>query len=363
MEDQIKATIASANNHVLQAYNKLEELGATMPEHKNIENLRDTVYTLPLNVPKVSVTFDTGEGSPVVEEVFPGQTVSKPVDPTKEGCFFLGWHKQTGGGYDPENPTLAGLQNALAAGDYAAFPAGTEIPDTYDGQSNPLIVAQYLDSTNNSSYGGAEGVILVRKYVEPTAQTYGANNNVLYNNSSIHSYLQTTYLNNCSDILKSMMSDINIKFYTGTSYSTLSTKWFAMDPIELLSTYGNSNWQSGTAWDYWKQKTGLSAPASGANTGRIGRDRNGTAYKYWLRSKDIAPDYMVISTNGQGDYATATQSWGILPACFIAKPSVSTAQSQAITAQEYNNLNLTAAEYNAKHITAHDYNTNAKGVL
>lgn len=96
MEDQIKATIASANDHVLQAYNKLEELGATMPEHKNIENLRATVYTLPLNIPKVSVTFDTGVGDPVIEEVLPGQTVTKPADPVKDNCIFLGWHKQTG---------------------------------------------------------------------------------------------------------------------------------------------------------------------------------------------------------------------------------------------------------------------------
>lgn len=102
MEDQIKATIASAENHVRTAYGKLEEMGATMPTQKNIQNLRATVYTLPLNVRKVTVTFDAGEGtpSPASQELYPGQIATEPVNPTKEGCLFLGWYK-TGGVNEP----------------------------------------------------------------------------------------------------------------------------------------------------------------------------------------------------------------------------------------------------------------------
>lgn len=60
MDAQIKATIASMNTHVLQAYNKLEEMGAAMPSYKNIKNLRATLYTLPLKVggPLTSAEYD-----------------------------------------------------------------------------------------------------------------------------------------------------------------------------------------------------------------------------------------------------------------------------------------------------------------
>lgn len=358
MEDQIKATIASANNHVLQAYNKLEELGATMPEHKNIENLRATLYTLPLNVPKVTVTFDTGEGDPVVEEVFPGQTVTKPADPTKDGCIFLGWHKQTGGGYDPENPTLEGLQNALAAGDYAAFPAGTEIPDTYDGQSNPLIVAQYLDSSNNSSYGGAEGVILVRKYVEPT--TFSSTS-YIYPDSTTYTYLQGTYYDKTSIALKNLISDISVPYYNGSDLQSVISKWFAMSTTEANGILGDH--AEGIAWDYWKNKTGLTTPSNDANGGRILKDTAGATSQSWLRTGPVSYGSTAIYTTGQ-IYANPPQgTCSVLPACFIAKSSTASTQSQAITAQEYNDKNITAQAYNAKSITAHDYNTNAKGVL
>lgn len=46
MEEQITATISSCYAHVSDAYDKLEEMGATMPEHKNIENLEPTLRSL-----------------------------------------------------------------------------------------------------------------------------------------------------------------------------------------------------------------------------------------------------------------------------------------------------------------------------
>lgn len=102
MEDQIKATIVSAESHVAAAYDKLEEMGAIMPEHKNIQNLRGTIYTLPLDVEKVTVTFDAGDGAPTpaAQELYPGQNAIEPVEPSKAGCIFTGWYAQrrAGGG-------------------------------------------------------------------------------------------------------------------------------------------------------------------------------------------------------------------------------------------------------------------------
>lgn len=45
MAKDLKAAIDSCYDHVKQAYNRLEELGCTMPSSKNIENLRATIRT------------------------------------------------------------------------------------------------------------------------------------------------------------------------------------------------------------------------------------------------------------------------------------------------------------------------------
>ena len=44
-----------------------------------------------------TVTFDTKGGSPVaaITNVADGETITKPTDPTKEGCDFMGWYKET----------------------------------------------------------------------------------------------------------------------------------------------------------------------------------------------------------------------------------------------------------------------------
>lgn len=96
MEQQIKGTIDSCYTHVRNAYNKLQQLGATMPEHKNIENLRATILTLDLDIPKYTVSFDPGDGTPKPndQEIYSGFTATEPTAPVKEGCVFTGWYKK-----------------------------------------------------------------------------------------------------------------------------------------------------------------------------------------------------------------------------------------------------------------------------
>lgn len=461
MEDQIKATIASANQHVLNAYNKLEEMGATMPDHKNIQNLKNTIYTLPLDVEKVTVSFDAGEGSPspAAQELYPGQTVAEPVRPTKEGCIFLGWYKSTGpqtytvtfqadgatnvpapqtvagggvvsepeppvksgyqfnywelngqqydfstpvtqditlvanftaiytvtfdasGGtpapapqqvlsgqtvtqpanpsktgytfndwnlngtaynfstpvtsditlvasyvqaYDPANPQLSDLKAVLATDNPASiYPVGTEIPDTYNGNSNPLIVAQYLDSSNNSSYGGAQGVILIRKYALGYYKFAESNNSRDYNGSYIQSFLNGDYYNSCSAALKSLIAPISIKYYMDPySSPTISNqKAWLMSATEV----GGTAYEDGIFWDYWKQKTGLTEPSQAANSGRrIYSSSDASPHNAWLRTGAGAGSYanyiLFIENNGQILQTNSTSSTKyVLPACFVSK--------------------------------------------
>lgn len=259
----LKDTVASIETHLTEAYNVLEEKGADISEQKNIENLAATILTI------------------------------------------------SAGG----KSTLTALKQAVNKGTASTvFPVGTEIPDTYAGNDNPLIVAQYLDSSNNSAYGGAEGVILVRKYVEPTAQLFGFT--PAYNTSIIKNFLDTTYYDNSSDELKAMVADITIPF----SSSPVAAKWFIMSDTEICAS-GYDGVPEGIMWDYWKEKTGLTSPNNNANTGRVVKDRSGANQNIWLRSIASSANTKVcfMGTNGLVYFAAPNDKYGVLPACLIAK--------------------------------------------
>lgn len=216
-----------------------------------------------------------------------------------------------GSSWDPDNPTLEGLKYAIDNDIDVAI--GTEIPDVYDGNDNPLIVAQKLDSSNNSSYGGAEGVILVRKYVEPTSQGWGGTSATSYGASAVKSFLDTTYYDNSSAEIKNLISPITLKVLGST---LTNNKWFAMSTIELGFYFLNVS--EGIFFDYWKDKTGLSSPNDNSNAGRILRSRDGVARNTWMRTVYQGfPRY--VNTNGENNNASVIGNMGILPACFIAK--------------------------------------------
>lgn len=249
--------MAIAKN-LAEAYAAIEEMGGTSPEHKNFANLAAAVETI------------------------------------------------TGGG----GLTLAGLKKALLTGKNLPD-IGTEIPDEYNGNKNPLIVAQYLDSTNNSSYGGAVGAILIRKYVEPVSQTFGST--AIYSTSTIKSFLDKNYLNNCSDAIKSLIAEVSVPY----NNTTVKGKFFLMSNIEICCR-GSNGVTEGVMWDFWKQKTGLTSPSDSANSGRIMKDRSGTARAVWLRSCNGDSYAYFVSTPGGGGYSLPSNTYGVLPACFIS---------------------------------------------
>lgn len=269
----LKSVVSDIGIHLKNAYDAVEEMGGELPEQKNFANLAVAVDSI---------------------------SVAPP--------------------YDPGNPTIEGLKAAVDAGDYTAFPVGVEIPDTYAGIDNPLIVAQYLDSTNNSAYGGAEGVILIRKYSYPGSDDIGSQfgSNAFYKDSAIRSYLNNTYLQNCSAELKTVLSNITIKTYRSGSgeYETTNDKWFMMSVTEV---YGSSSYIEGIAWDYWKGKTGFTTPSNNANPGRVIPWSDASFLSVWLRTCRDYNNVQYVNTSGAISYSDRTHWYNILPACFIAK--------------------------------------------
>lgn len=261
----LRNTIQSMYNHTKAVYDKIDEMGGELPANKNLKNLAAAILSIP-----------TG-------------------------------------------PTLERLKRALDAGNAEEkYPIGTEIEDTYAGHSNPLIVAQYLNNTNNSNYGNAEGAILLRKYVEPVSQKFVDSGTVQYSVSAAKAFLDSTYLENCSEELKAVISGLKVSYWSDGVLTTTG-KWFLMARDELLSSAASSAQNPG--WMYWIKKAGTSELANADSEARIMRDSNGTAYAIWTRDRSAtnANNEVTVTTAGGISSLAATNTSAILPACFIAK--------------------------------------------
>lgn len=264
----LKETAASLYENIANAYTALEENGYYLPEQKNAENLAGTIR----------------------------REFKPPID--------------------PENPTFNMIKLALLYDNPAEYlPIGTEIPDTWNGQSNPLIIGTYKTINNKKAAG------LVRKYVEPTSRAFGSNVN--YQTSTILTYLNSTYLNACSEELKAVISETAAQWYNGTSIIEVPGKWHLLSGIEV---YGTKNTGEGVAWEYWKNKIGTSNPADSpmGNTGRSVADRNGNASYWWLRSQYSSSYVCIVNPDGYinrfrdpNSYSEPSKTSGVLPQCYI----------------------------------------------
>lgn len=220
-----------------------------------------------------------------------------------------------GSSWDPSNPTLDGLKDAIKNGE--TIQPGTEIPDIFNGKDNPLIVAQNLDSSNNSAYGGAEGVILVRKYIDPESARFGSGStDSVYGNSAIYKYLNGDYLDNCSDSLRQIISELSVPVSDGSSITQVSGKFHLMSGIEIGSTY---NTGEGFMWDLWKTKTGLASANNGSNDGRVMTNASGSKFYWWVRSRQASNKVWCTTSTGAFTNPAPTTNYGVLPICFISK--------------------------------------------
>lgn len=200
---------------------------------------------------------------------------------------------------------------------------GTEIPDVYDGHSNPLIVAQNLNPTNNSAYDGVEGVILVRKYTEAYGQQFNPSTSTNYITSAIKSFLDNEYLNRCNETLRNIISQINIPYYNGSSMTQVASKWFLLSAYEVCNKgeLGTISYE-GIMLDYWKNKTGLSSPDNmqTANSGRVVNDTSNKAQNWWLRTLVKTSRIAAVTSTGSiNNILPNYTNYAVLPACFIAK--------------------------------------------
>ena len=147
-----------------------------------------------------------------------------------------------------------------------------------------------------------------------TTSTFSSNNNS-YKDSSIHSYLNSTFLNLLEPNIKRCVKQVKIPYQNGTgsggSLATgangLSTKVFLLSGYEVGWTTSNNSYfpKDGAKLDYFDS----------GDSKRVAY-LNGSASYWWIRSPCTGNTSSVwyVITSGAGNYHSCSNSCGVRPA-------------------------------------------------
>ena len=186
---------------------------------------------------------------------------------------------------------------------------------------NYLIVNQGIPENSALYDASCDGTWLLRKDIYENRQWNSSNWNS-YKASTIHTYLNGTFLNLFDADIREVIKQVKIPYVNGTGNSAvasgssgLSCKIFLLSGREVgFSTSGNQYFPNdGAKLSYFESGTG-----SSANNKRIAK-LNGSATSWWLRSphtKGTNGAWYVLSI-GNDDSTNCTDSYGIRPALVL----------------------------------------------
>ena len=211
-----------------------------------------------------------------------------------------------------------------------------------------IIVHQGLPS---SAYDAScNGVWVVMKDIYTTS-TFGNNNS--YKDSSIHSYLNSTFYNLIDSKIRAAIKQVKIPYQNGTgsggSLATgangLSTKVFLLSGYEVGWTTSDNSYfpRDGAKLDYF-------GSGSGGNSKRVAYNGSSAAV-WWLRSPYTGNTYNVWYANSDGscDYWGCSGSCGVRPA-FVLPSSLVVSDDGTVstnTAPAINTSSTNLGEKNA----------------
>ena len=187
-----------------------------------------------------------------------------------------------------------------------------------------LVVNQGIPSNSSLYDTSCNGIWLLRKDIYTTMVFDNYDND--YENSDIHAYLNSTFLNLFDSNTKSAIKQVKIPYMKGygssgtttTGSSGLSTKIFLLGTYELgWTTSTNSNMIiDGACLSYFN---GTSA----TDSKRIAK-YNGTATTWWLRSPLTSGKYNSFATHSKGSitYPSFGNVNGIRPTLILPSTAV-----------------------------------------
>ncbi len=211
-----------------------------------------------------------------------------------------------------------------------------------------IIVHQGLPS---SAYDAScNGVWVVMKDIYTTS-TFGNNNS--YKDSSIHSYLNSTFYNLIDSKIRAAIKQVKIPYQNGTgsggSLATgangLSTKVFLLSGYEVGWTTSDNSYfpRDGAKLDYF-------GSGSGGNSKRVAYNGSNAAI-WWLRSPYTGVSNYVWGVNTDGSYYISwySNSYGVRPA-FVLPSSLVVSDDGTVstnTAPAINTSSTNLGEKNA----------------
>lgn len=152
-----------------------------------------------------------------------------------------------------------------------------------------------------------------------TTSTFGNSNS--YKDSSIHSYLNSTFYNLIDSEIRAAIKQVKIPYQNGTGIggslatgtSGLSTKVFLLSGYEVGWTTSDSGYfpKDGAKLDYF-------GSSSGGNSKRIAYNGSSAAV-WWLRSPYTNNTYGIwcVKSDGVGDGWHCSNSYGVRPAFIL----------------------------------------------
>ena len=196
---------------------------------------------------------------------------------------------------------------------------GSTIKLKVNGSAKDFIVVHqgkpssvYDDSCN--------GTWLLMKDIYENRQWHSSNTND-YANSTIHSYLNSTFLNLFESNIKNAIKQVKLPYRKGSGTSTtvtsgsngLSAKIFLLSATETSFSFSSMPSGEGAELAYFK------GCADNSSDSKRVAYLNGSATGWWLRSPGCYYFYyaLYVNSNGGWDFDSCSNSYGIRPALIL----------------------------------------------